>query len=142
MTTARDIMHPGAQCVGEHESLQRAAQLMRDLDVGALPICGDDNRLKGMVTDRDIVTQCIAQGFDPASTTASQLARGEPVIVISDADITEVLRTMQGNQIRRVPVIENQELVGIISEADLARHLPEQAVGQFVGAVSSAPSAG
>jgi len=45
MTTARDIMHPGAQCVGEHESLQRAAQLMRDLDVGALPICGDDNRL-------------------------------------------------------------------------------------------------
>jgi CBS domain-containing protein len=142
MTTARDIMHPGAQCVGEHESLQRAAQLMRDLDVGALPICGDDNRLKGIVTDRDIVTQCIAQGFDPASTTASQLARGEPVIVISDADITEVLRTMQGNQIRRVPVIENQELVGIISEADLARHLPEQAVGQFVGAVSSAPSAG
>jgi len=138
MTTARDIMHPGAQCVGEHESLQRAAQLMRDLDVGALPICGDDNRLTGIVTDRDIVTQCIAQGFDPASTTASQLARGEPVIVISDADITDVLRTMQGNQIRRVPVIENQELVGIISEADLARHLPEQAVGQFVGAVSSA----
>jgi len=135
-------MHPGAQCVGEHESLQRAAQLMRDLDVGALPICGDDNRLKGIVTDRDIVTQCIAQGFDPASTTASQLARGEPVIVISDADITEVLRTMQGNQIRRVPVIENQELVGIISEADLARHLPEQAVGQFVGAVSAGPSAG
>ncbi|HUC27035.1 MAG TPA: CBS domain-containing protein, partial [Streptosporangiaceae bacterium] len=141
MTTARDIMHPGAQCVGEHESLQRAAQLMRDLDVGALPICGDDNRLKGIVTDRDIVTQCIAQGFDPASTTASQLAQGEPVIVISDADVTEVLRTMQGNQIRRVPVIENQELVGIISEADLARHLPEQAVGQFVGAVSSGPSA-
>jgi CBS domain-containing protein len=141
MTTARDIMHPGAQCVGEHESLQRAAQLMRDLDVGALPICGDDNRLKGIVTDRDIVTQCIAQGFDPASTTASQLARGEPVIVISDADITDVLRTMQGNQIRRVPVIENQELVGIISEADLARHLPEQAVGQFVGAVSSTSSA-
>jgi CBS domain-containing protein len=140
MTTARDIMHPGAQCVGEHESLQRAAQLMRDLDVGALPICGDDNRLKGIVTDRDIVTQCIAQGFDPASTTASQLARGEPVIVISDADVSEVLRTMQGNQIRRVPVIENQELVGIISEADLARHLPEQAVGQFVGAVSSSPS--
>jgi CBS domain-containing protein len=140
MTTARDIMHPGAQCVGEHESLQRAAQLMRDLDVGALPICGDDNRLKGMVTDRDIVTKCIAQGFDCASTTASELAQGEPVIVISDADVTEVLRTMQGNQIRRVPVIENQELVGIISEADLARHLPEQAVGQFVGAVSSAPS--
>ena len=142
MTTARDIMHPGAQCVGEHESLQRAAELMRDLDVGALPICGDDNRLKGIITDRDIVTRCVAQGFDCASTTASELALGEPVLVISDADVSEVLRTMQSNQIRRLPVIENQQLIGIITEADLARHLPEQAVGEFVGAVSSGSSAG
>jgi CBS domain-containing protein len=142
MTKARDIMHAGAQCVGEHESLQRAAQLMRDLDVGALPICGDDNRLKGIVTDRDIVTRCIAQGFDCAGTTAGELAQGEPVNVISDADVSEVLLAMQSNQIRRLPVIENQELVGIITEADLARHLPEQTVGEFVGAVSSAPSAG
>ena len=142
MTTARDIMHPGAQCVGEHESLQRAAQLMKDLDVGALPICGDDNRLKGIITDRDIVTKCVAQGFDCASTAASELAQGEPVNIISDADVSEVLLTMQSNQIRRLPVIENKELVGIITEADLARHLPEQAVGEFVGAVSSAPSAG
>jgi CBS domain-containing protein len=137
MTTARDIMHPGAQCVGEHDSLQRAAQLMRDLDVGALPICGDDNRLKGIVTDRDIVTQCIAQGFDPASTTAGQLAQGEPVIVLSNADVDDVLQAMESNKIRRVPVIENQELVGIISAADLSRHLPEQKVGEFVGVVSS-----
>jgi CBS domain-containing protein len=137
MTTARDIMHPGAECVGEHDSLQRAAQLMRDLDVGALPICGDDNRLKGIVTDRDIVTQCIAQGYDPASTSAGQLARGEPVMVLSDADVSDVLRAMENNKIRRVPVIENQELVGIISSADLSRHLPEQMVGEFVGAVST-----
>jgi len=142
MTKARDIMHAGAQCVGEHESLQRAAQLMRDLDVGALPICGDDNRLKGIVTDRDIVTRCVAQGFNCGDTTAGELAQGEPVNVISDADVSEVLLAMQSNQIRRLPVIENQELVGIITEADLARHLPEQAVGEFVGAVSSAPSAG
>ena len=142
MTTARDIMHAGAQCVGEHESLQRAAQLMKDLDVGALPICGDDNRLKGIITDRDIVTRCVAQGFDCAATTAGEMAQGEPVNVISDADVSEVLLTMQSNQIRRLPVIENKQLVGIITEADLARHLPEQTVGEFVGAVSSAPSAG
>ena len=141
MTTARDIMHAGAQCVGEHESLQRAAQLMRDLDVGALPICGDDNRLKGIITDRDIVCGCIAQGFDPATTQAGQLAQGEPVIVISDADVSEVLRAMENNQIRRLPVIETHQLVGIITESDLAKHLPEQAVGEFVGAVSSGPSA-
>jgi CBS domain-containing protein len=142
MTTARDIMHAGCQCVGEHESLQRAAQLMRELDVGALPICGDDNRLKGIVTDRDIVTQCIAQGYDPASTSAGQLAQGQPVIVVSDADVSEVLRAMESNQIRRLPVIEDHELVGMITEADLSRHLPEQAVGEFVGAVSTTPSAG
>jgi CBS domain-containing protein len=138
MTTARDIMHAGAQCVGEHESLQRAAQLMRDLDVGALPICGDDNRLKGIITDRDIVCSCVAQGFDPAATSAGQLAQGEPVIVISDADVSEVLRAMEDNRIRRLPVIENHQLVGMITESDLAKHLPEQAVGEFVGAVSSA----
>jgi CBS domain-containing protein len=137
MTKARDIMHPGAECVGEHDSLQRAAQLMRDLDVGALPICGDDNRLKGIVTDRDIVTQCVAQGFDPAGTTAGQLAKGEPVIVLSDADVSDVLQTMENNRIRRLPVIENHELVGIITAADLSRHLPEQMVGEFVGAVST-----
>lgn len=137
MTKARDIMHPGAECVGEHDSLQRAAQLMRDLDVGALPICGDDNRLKGIITDRDIVTQCVAQGFDPASTAAGQLAQGEPVIVLSDADVSDVLQTMENNRIRRLPVIENHELVGIITAADLSRHLPEQAVGEFVGAVST-----
>jgi CBS domain-containing protein len=137
MTTARDIMHAGAQCVGEHDSLQRAAQLMRDLDVGALPICGDDNRLKGIVTDRDIVTQCVAQGYDPASTAAGQLAQGEPVMVLSNADVSDVLRAMGNNKIRRLPVIENQQLVGIISEADLSRHLSDQAVGEFVGAVST-----
>jgi CBS domain-containing protein len=142
MTTARDIMHAGAECVGEHESLQRAAQLMRDLDVGALPICGDDNRLKGIVTDRDIVCRCVAEGYDPANTTAGVLAQGEPVIVISDADVSEVLQAMESNKIRRLPVIENKQLVGIITEADLARHLPEQAIAEFVGAVSSSPSAG
>ena len=137
MTTARDIMHAGAQCVGEHDSLQRAAQLMRDLDVGALPICGDDNRLMGIITDRDIVTQCVAQGYDPASTAAGQLAQGEPVMVLSNADVSDVLRAMENNKIRRLPVIENQELIGIISAADLARHLPDQTVGEFVGAVST-----
>jgi CBS domain-containing protein len=131
-------MHAGAQCIGEHESLQRAAQLMRDLNVGSLPICGDKDRLTGMLTDRDIVTQCIAEGANPAGTTAGELAKGRPVTVTSGAEVSEVLQAMEEHQIRRVPVIENQRLVGIISEADLARHLPDQAVAEFVGAVSSA----
>jgi CBS domain-containing protein len=135
MTTARDIMHAGATCIGEHETLQHAAQQMRDLGVGSLPIRGDDDRLRGIITDRDIVTKCIAQGADPASVTAGELAQGMPVTVESVADVADVLSAMEQNQIHRVPVIESQQPVGMISQADLARHLPESAVGQFIEAV-------
>jgi CBS domain-containing protein len=135
MTTARDIMHVGAECIGEHDSLFYAAQRMRDLDVGALPICGDDDRLHGIITDRDIVIKCIAAGGDPAVMTAGDLAQGKPVTVDSGADTAEVLHAMEEHRIRRLPVIEGHRLVGMISEADLARHLPEQAVGEFVEAI-------
>jgi CBS domain-containing protein len=135
MTTARDIMHAGAECVGEHETLQYAAQRMRDLDVGSLPICGDDDRLHGIITDRDVVIKCIAAGGHPAAITAGELAQGKPVTVSTDADVSDVLHAMESHQIRRVPVINSHRLVGMISEADLARHLPEQEVGEFVEAV-------
>jgi CBS domain-containing protein len=108
---------------------------MRDLDVGALPICGDDERMHGMITDRDIVTRCIAQGADPATVTAGELAKGAPVTIDSTADVTEVLNAMEEHRIRRLPVTESDRLIGMISEADLARHLPEQSVGQFVEAI-------
>ncbi|HEX4655797.1 MAG TPA: CBS domain-containing protein [Streptosporangiaceae bacterium] len=124
-------MHDGATCIGEHETLQHAAQQMRDLDVGSLPICGDDNSLVGIITDRDIVTKCIARGADPASITAGELAQGMPVTIEPQADVTEVLRAMEQHQIRRLPVMESQQPVGMISQADLARHLSESAVGQW-----------
>lgn len=135
MTTARDIMHVGAECIGEHETLQFAAQRMRDLDVGALPICGDDDRLHGIITDRDIVLKCVAVGRDPSAITAGELAQGTPVFVDSNAQVGDILQAMESHQIRRVPVIEEGRLTGMISEADLARHLPDQAVGEFVEAV-------
>ena len=138
MTTAQDIMHTGAECIGEHESLYKAAQRMRDLDVGALPICGDDDRLHGIITDRDIVIKCIAAGGDPATMTAGDLAQGKPVTIDAAADVSEVLAVMEGHRIRRLPVIESHRLVGVISEADLARHLPDQQVAQFAGAICAA----
>ncbi len=138
MTIARDIMHAGAHCIGEHDSLLEAAQRMRDLDVGALPICGDDDRLLGIVTDRDIVLKCVAEGCDAASTTAGELAMGKPVTVEATADVSEALRAMEDNRIRRLPVVESSRLVGMISEADLARHLPERDVGEFVEAICAA----
>ena len=135
MTTARDIMHAGATCIGEHDTLEYAAKKMRDFGVGSLPIRGDDDRLQGIITDRDIVTKCIARGADPASVTAGDLAQGMPVTIDSLADVTDVLRAMEQHQIHRLPVIEGQQVVGMISQADLARHVPESAVGQFIEAV-------
>ncbi|MDV6013399.1 CBS domain-containing protein [Haloechinothrix sp. LS1_15] len=137
MTTAREIMHQGAQCVGEHESLQAAARMMRELDVGVLPICGDDNRLHGMLTDRDIVVKCLAEGKDPAITEARALARGKPFWVSVDADVRDVLAMMREHQVRRLPVIDDHQLVGIITEADIASHLPPEQVGRFVESVTT-----
>jgi CBS domain-containing protein len=128
-------MHAGAECISDSQTLQQAARQMRDSDVGALPICGDDDRLFGIVTDRDIVVKCVANGVDPSTVTAGQLAQGKPVTVDSKADVNDVLHLMEENQIRRLPVIDNQRVVGMISEADLARHLPEQEVGRFVEAI-------
>ncbi|MDV9186757.1 CBS domain-containing protein [Streptomyces sp. SR27] len=132
MTTAREIMHSGASCVQENESLLDAARRMSELDVGALPICGPDDRLHGVITDRDIVVKCLAKGKDPHRMTAGDLAQGKPVTVDAGADSEVVLRTMQDHRVRRVPVIDDHRLVGMISEADLARHLPEERVGHFV----------
>ena len=123
--------------MGEHESLTAAAQHMRDLGVGALPICGDDDRLQGMITDRDIVVKCLANGGDPSAATAGQLAQGSTYHVQADAGIEEMLNVMEEHQVRRLPVIDNHRLVGIVSEADIARHLPEHAIVQFVRAICS-----
>jgi CBS domain-containing protein len=139
MTTAREIMHQGVECVPSHETLDRAAQMMRDLQVGSLPICGPDNRLTGILTDRDIVVKCIAMGMDPATLTAGEMAQGAPVWVEATADEDEVLQLMESNAIRRVPVIENHDLVGMISEADLAQHLSDDKLAHYVHTVYGAP---
>jgi len=136
MTLAKDIMTPGPRCVGENDTLVDAARLMASLDVGALPICGEDKRLKGMVTDRDIVVKCIAQGGDPASTTAGSLGEGKPITVGADDDIEEALEVMKRYQVRRLPVIDGHDLVGIISQADIALSLAAQDVGETVAEIS------
>jgi CBS domain-containing protein len=133
-------MHSGVECVPEHETLDRAAQLMREHNVGSLPICGDDNRLKGIITDRDIVVKCIAVGQDAAKMTAADLAQGTPVWLSADADEDEVLQTMEDHLIRRLPILENSQLVGMISEADLATHLPSDKIAAYCNAVYSAPA--
>ncbi|HXA61623.1 MAG TPA: CBS domain-containing protein, partial [Streptosporangiaceae bacterium] len=120
------------------EKLDRAAQLMRELGVGALPISDADERMIGILTDRDIVVKCVARGQNPAKMTAGDLAQGTPRWIDAGADVAEVLREMQSNRIRRLPVVENKRLVGMISEADIAQHLSDDQIAAFVGKVYSA----
>ena len=136
MPTAREIMTTDVTCVGEKESLADAARKMADLGVGSLPICGEDNRLKGMLTDRDIVVKCIAEGGDPASMKVSELAEGKPVTIGADDDAQEILRTMSQHKVRRLPVIDGHQLVGIVAVADVARALPDRPVGDLIDAIS------
>ncbi|WP_017237568.1 CBS domain-containing protein [Streptomyces sp. SS] len=138
MTTARDIMTSDATCIRSSESLVDAARKMAELDVGALPICGPDEKLHGMLTDRDIVLKCVAQGKDPSACTAGELAQDTIVTVKADDSTERVLAVMSEHMIRRVPVIDEHVLVGIISQADVARALPDRQVGDLVGTVSAA----
>jgi CBS domain-containing protein len=140
MPTARDIMNSHAECARTSDTLVEAARKMRDLDVGALPICGEDERLKGMITDRDIVVRCIAEGGDPNTTTVEQFAEGKPVTIGADDSVEEALRTMIDHKVRRLPVIDGHDLIGMVSQADIAKNLPEDKVSELVEAISSAPA--
>ncbi|MFC8227220.1 CBS domain-containing protein [Streptomyces sp. NPDC057287] len=130
MTTAKDIMHTGAQWIPAHETLDRAAQMMRDHKVGALPVSadGEQDRMVGIITDRDIVIGCVATGHDPSKVTAGELCDGTPRWIESTADVGAVLEEMQSHRIRRLPVVEDKKLIGMISEADLALHLSDEQV--------------
>jgi CBS domain-containing protein len=139
MMKVRDAMTAGAECVGESDSLVEAARKMAELDVGSLPICGEDNRLKGMVTDRDIVVKVLARGDDPNTVTAGQLGQGKPVTIGADDSLEEALRTMSEHGVRRLPVIDGHDLVGMLSTADLARSLPDESAGDLIQALSSGP---
>ena len=138
--TARDIMSDDCTCIGENDTVLDAAKQLAELDVGSLPICGEDDRLKGMLTDRDIVVKVLAQGKDPARRRpASSGARARPVTIGADDSIDEALRTMAEHKVRRLPVIDGHRLVGIVSQADIATNIDEEKVGDLVEAISAAP---
>lgn len=139
MVSAREIMNTDVHVVGPDETLIAAAERMRDLHVGALPVLDDNDELLGIITDRDIVVRCVANGLEPRATTAQELVHTDPVWVYADSDVTAVLETMEQNSIRRAPVVENDRLVGIISEADIATNLGSGQVDAFAAAVYSAP---
>jgi CBS domain-containing protein len=139
MATAREIMTSGTECIGENETLEDAAKKMSELDVGALPICGEDDRLKGMLTDRDIVVKAVAQGRSPSEVQAGELGEGKPVTIGADDSAEEALQTMIDHKVRRLPVIDGHDLIGVVSQADIATSLSDEKTGALVEAISAAP---
>jgi CBS domain-containing protein len=139
-STVREAMHEGCECIGESQTLLDAAKRMEELDVGVLPICGDDDRLKGMLTDRDVVVKGLAQGRDPATTTCGELAQGTVRWIATDASLDDALGMMREHAVKRLIVMDDSKrLSGIITEADVATHAAEGQTGELVGAIAAMP---
>lgn len=137
---ASDIMTPDPECVTPGESLQQAAQMMRDGDFGAIPVVDDRSgrRVVGMLTDRDIAVRYVAEGRHGPATVGDIMTQRNLAYVRPDDDVKHVLQVMQDNQVRRVPVVDQDvKLVGMIAQADLALEGPsDKKVGQTVEEIS------
>jgi CBS domain-containing protein len=136
--TAREIMTGEAECVPAGSTVREAARQMASLEVGALPICGEDDRLKGMLTDRDIVVKVLAEGSDPDAVTAGELGQGKPVTIGADDPLEEAIETMKQHAVRRLPVIDGHRLIGIVSQADIATAASDDEVGRLLESISAA----
>jgi CBS domain-containing protein len=138
--SVRDAMTEDPRSIGPSVSVVEAARLMREGDIGSLPIT-DDEKLVGMITDRDITTRVVAEGSDPKVTSVSDVYSRDLISVEPDEGIEEALRLMAHHQVRRLPVVENGRLVGIVAQADIALRENEKKTGELVEAIS-APSEG
>jgi CBS domain-containing protein len=140
MTAARDIMTPGVAFCSEDQTAADAARAMFDYDIGALPVCDVSGHLSGVVTDRDLAVKVVAEGRDPMTTQLGELIDGTEVVTIgADDSVEEAIRTMKDHAVRRLPVIDGASLVGMVSQADIARAMPDTAIGDLLGAISEAP---
>ena len=136
MKTVRDIMTTEAHCIAPDETLAEVAKLMGDLDVGSFPVC-DNDRLIGMITDRDIAVRAVARGEDPQKATAREVMTPEIVYVFDDQDVEEAARLFEAKKIRRLPVLSRaKRLVGIISIGDLAVNASTSLGGEVLKEVS------
>jgi CBS domain-containing protein len=135
MASVRDAMTENPRSIGASASVVEAARLMRDQHIGSLPIT-DDEKLVGMVTDRDIATRVVAEAADPETTSVGDIHSRDIISVEPDKDLEEALQLMARHQVRRLPVLENGRLVGIVAQADIALKENEQKTGELVEAIS------
>ena len=117
----KEMMNPGVVSIQQEDSVALAARLLSRHNVGVLPVCGQDGRLRGVVTDRDIVLRCVAAEADPAPTPVRQIMTRGCASVAPEDDCREATRLMGEQQVRRLPVVDQGKLVGIVSLGDLAR---------------------
>lgn len=130
-------MTENVEALREDDTLQTAAERLAQHDVGALPVCDEQQQVRGVVTDRDIVVHGLAQGKDPRKTTVGEIVTHNPVTVGPDESVQRVTEIMGEKQIRRVPVVEDGKLVGIISQADIAQAVPADQAGKMLSQISS-----
>lgn len=135
---ARDIMTANPQVVTPDDSVARAAEIMRDRDVGVVPVVDDAGsmRLAGVVTDRDIAVRCVAEGRDCTTNVREVMSSGHIATVQPDDDLTRITDIMKSEQVRRVPVVEGDRLVGIVAQADVAREGKDRQTGEVVEKIS------
>jgi CBS domain-containing protein len=133
--SVKDVMTPNPKTVTRETGVVEAAKLMAGEDVGPLPVV-EGRRLVGIVTDRDLVTRVLAEGRDPASTAVGDVYSSEPVTVSPDDDLSHALTLLAQHQVRRLPVADGAEVVGILAQADIAREESHKAVGEVVEDIS------
>ncbi len=133
----RDAMTEEPHSIGASASVVEAARLMREGHIGSLPVT-EDERLVGMITDRDITTRVVAESAAPETTSVGEVYSRDLISVEPDHDLDEALELMARHQVRRLPVVENGRLVGVVAQADIALKDNER-TGELVGAIS-APS--
>jgi CBS domain-containing protein len=132
--SVRDAMTEDPRSIGSSASVVEAARLMREGHIGSLPIT-DDDQLVGMITDRDITTRVVAEAADPQTTSVGDVYSRDLISVEPNDDLGEALQLMARHQVRRLPVVENGRLVGIVAQADIALKNNER-TGELVGAIS------
>ena len=137
MTRAREIMTPGLEFLKTTDTAADAAKKLAQADIGAVPVCEPDGHLTGVVTDRDIVVKVIAEAKDPKKTRLAELADQPEIVTIrADDSVDEIFEAMKKFKVRRLPVIDGTEVVGMVSQADLARNLPKEKAGEVLAAIS------
>ncbi len=135
MTQIRDVMSGRPATCEPQTTVVEAARLMASQDVGPIPVV-EGERLIGLVTDRDLVVRVLAEARDPQSTTIGDIASTDLVTVSPDDSLDQALQLLASHQVRRLPVVEGERLVGVVAQADIARHAEEVETGEVVEQIS------